>query len=549
MARAFQALGPVQVRVTDAGGEGGVVQLPLPWVHHMPLWANPLLQLESPLHLQPLCPQNVRVAPGVGDRTVWSQARWAEWGFGLLAELPGLRTVGDAVSLRLKLQASQLLPRDRWELTIWGRPVYTYPGVYGLAKQVMGDEQGLRNGIVLLTNALPASWQRAARQPTPEMPADLHPVQQVLDWVGWFVPRRPRKAEQLVSVLDTTVDAGTAVLMAPRMQVRTDTQLQYIGAANLQQHGAAHGVLGPAADAAHSLTALRQAMAALWRVQCDNAHKEVLWRLTAHGVRGAGGCGIVCNTQCACGWRCPGVGATDHQARAWLVQRHAFWSCPVAQAVVHTMDAALQAALHWQGSLACPHVWLLQPPTPHVVPGVWGVVCAAAVAAMDTGRKAMCRLQLAARQQPGYMPHGAATQGAAGSAGAGGAGGAGHQAARQHGRQLPLQEAWGMDTASQAHASSQETDDDSGSSGVAAAGHAHVHDYDLPVASVPAQAAALAVCDFWGRLQDIVTYTHTVPKPWRGRVAADHPFVGLQTGGTEHNGGWWMCLNMPHQGL
>jgi hypothetical protein len=45
-------------------------------------------------------------------------------------------------------------------------------------------------------------------------------------------------------------------------------------------------------------------------------------------------------------------------------------------------------------SITCANIWLLQPPTGVSHPGVWGVVAAAAIAAMHTGRKNLIRLHL-----------------------------------------------------------------------------------------------------------------------------------------------------------
>jgi hypothetical protein len=64
------------------------------------------------------------------------------------------------------------------------------------------------------------------------------------------------------------------------------------------------------------------------------------------------------------------------------LQSHVFWSCPVAAAVRASISSALPRARH----LPCSALWLLQAPS-GVHKGVWSVVCAAAVEAMDWGRR------------------------------------------------------------------------------------------------------------------------------------------------------------------
>ena len=87
---------------------------------------------------------------------------------------------------------------------------------------------------------------------------------------------------------------------------------------------------------------------------------------------------------CCCG--CP----DPHPDR-----RHHFWACPVAAAVRASLATQLSGA-----QLTPVHVWLAQPP-PDVHEGVWGVVCLAAVYAMDSGRRQVVARRLAAqRQQP-----------------------------------------------------------------------------------------------------------------------------------------------------
>ena len=70
---------------------------------------------------------------------------------------------------------------------------------------------------------------------------------------------------------------------------------------------------------------------------------------------------------------------------------HHFWGCHIAQAVVSAVSAAAAAAQPLLEPLPRAAIWLARPP-PAVHGGVWDVVCLAAVAAMDHGRKRMFAL-------------------------------------------------------------------------------------------------------------------------------------------------------------
>ena len=72
---------------------------------------------------------------------------------------------------------------------------------------------------------------------------------------------------------------------------------------------------------------------------------------------------------------------------------HAFWGCPVAQAVVFQMRRVLgDEAGEW---VRREHVWLLRPPDRDIALCVWDVACLAALTAMDSGRRFLwaCRLE------------------------------------------------------------------------------------------------------------------------------------------------------------
>ena len=61
---------------------------------------------------------------------------------------------------------------------------------------------------------------------------------------------------------------------------------------------------------------------------------------------------------------------------------HHFWCCPVAQAVVSELQAGLGGV-----RVSRQQLWLMQPVPADLPEGVWFVVCLAAVAAIDKGRR------------------------------------------------------------------------------------------------------------------------------------------------------------------
>lgn len=144
---------------------------------------------------------------------------------------------------------------------------------------------------------------------------------------------------------------------------------------------------------------LEVALGALWRVPWVNIHKEPLWRLSVNGVRGAGGHDISSSHPCPCGWPGPPDvgGRLSPQQKAFAWRSHHFSSCPVAEAVKDEIRRSLPPP----GTLSCANLWLLQPPSGIAHAGVWGVVAAAAIAAMSYGRKNLIRLHLGQLEELG----------------------------------------------------------------------------------------------------------------------------------------------------
>jgi hypothetical protein len=124
-------------------------------------------------------------------------------------------------------------------------------------------------------------------------------------------------------------------------------------------------------------------MTQLWRFQLmENLYKETLWCLTVNGVPAAGGHGICMAGPCPCGWEGPDA-HTPAPAASMCWQRHHFWDCSVAQAVISTIQAALPAG---SPPLTRTQIWLLQPPA-GVHADVWPAIAALALHAMERGRR------------------------------------------------------------------------------------------------------------------------------------------------------------------
>ena len=197
-----------------------------------------------------------------------------------------------------------------------------------------------------------------------------------------------------VALEGLTVSAATRLQLAPlhrkQEQRRMDLAAEAVGRSNI-----------PLLQALAGFMATSQRL--VWKVRWDNHVKEVYWRLVLNGLATAERLHKPAQ-QCLC--RAVGPG-----------RRHHFWDCPVAQAVVQSMEAQFvgHQALQPGEPLTPRHVLLMRPPatlagTLHG--GVWQVVCLAAVSAMDVGRKATAKwhAQRRERQQQQHQRQPAAVQ-------------------------------------------------------------------------------------------------------------------------------------------
>ncbi|PRW05685.1 Transposon TX1 uncharacterized 149 kDa [Chlorella sorokiniana] len=108
----------------------------------------------------------------------------------------------------------------------------------------------------------------------------------------------------------------------------------------------------------------------LWRLRCDNGLKEPFWLLAHNGLPTA----ARLQSSCKCGAAAPGD------------RLHHYWACPVAAAVLSSIAAAAG------GSIPRHAIWLCRAPA-GIYAGVWDLVCLAAVAAMDHGRRTLYALK------------------------------------------------------------------------------------------------------------------------------------------------------------
>ena len=122
----------------------------------------------------------------------------------------------------------------------------------------------------------------------------------------------------------------------------------------------------------------------LWRLKCGNHIKEPYWRLVLDALPTARRRGAT-TEQCCCG-----AIAADRE--------HHYWGCQLARRVVAALDAEVAAFASHYGRVHTPltaaDVWLCRAPV-GVLPWLWQLVCMAAIAAMDFGRRGAARLRLA----------------------------------------------------------------------------------------------------------------------------------------------------------
>ena len=436
-------VGPLSRMAVGLGALGPVADVaasplqPGAWCALAPLWGNPLLQLELRLDQR-------TVAWGAPPADEALQRHWGT-GFAHMALMPGLHTVGSLVvvfralntlarrgrssppaaagsganlsllletlygsagaatvrpliPVAIRLEMEQWSPTDPsasfftvvWAMYkaipgSWLSPIFlTMPPVllpqpFLRPLQVVPDE--VDEAVKLIVMRL--GWRPRSRlesiKPRPGLPCMPPPAS---------VPDRVMLAASVESAAAMSVKAATTILILPDLRNQSCSRSEYVASALQIPLPTGLGDLAAMAAVRDAQTHLEHQLAFLWGLPWDNVHKEPLWRLTVNGVVGAGGHGICPSGPCPCGWAGPAASLLGvERSLAW--QRHHFWSCPVAVAVV----AELLASLPPSFELSCADVWLLRaPPQAGLHGGVWALVCMVALAAMHYGRRLLWSL-------------------------------------------------------------------------------------------------------------------------------------------------------------
>jgi hypothetical protein len=334
-----------------------------PMWQHLPLWGNPHLHIDRPSGSRPggwPMPLTATPAPPAPDQ-VFLARMIADNRSGALAEVV----------------ASGLCPAALGGATTLGMAVAARTGASVPAS-------------MMLRAAIPEQCRAGAMAGGGDDAADARDAtREVVDSLGWRASADSMAVQ--ISLADHSalrVKRVTRQLLAPARRVRACRQGEFVDSAFVGDSGRP----ADAAERAVEVTALGVAMAGLWRVLWVNQSKDTYWRLAAHGVRHAGGHDVPPprGDHCPCGWA-PSPAAPG-TAQALQAREHYFWSCPVAASVVVELQHGLGLPVADGPSRA--DVWLLRPPAAAVVAsglhtGAWAVVCAAAVDAMERGRRRM----------------------------------------------------------------------------------------------------------------------------------------------------------------
>ena len=514
-AAGLHALGPVSDVQDEALPVGD-------WCVSVPLWGNPLLQLELP--------QRARTVQWAASAAVYGG--WAA-GYPDMVGFPGLHTLRDLAVLirilsKLDQEAYTAYHHDKPPDDYPARRAKLFSAIFGarpppfLPKEVdlmfgswtparpdnldrPDSETQLRRTVDGMWAAIPAAWCQAVQHAMPSRlfpPGNLVPsppdwrdseaaVCIILSRLGWGKGRQrvllaggsdSNSGEEDPSALALpalSVRAGTRLLLEPVQAQRRLARTRFV----LGAWSAESAADVPAATAETALDQLAASMRILWKIPWENERKETFWRLTINGVPAAGGHDIAPSGPCPCGWQSPPQ-SEDQPHRAMQLQIHTFWSCPVAAAV----RASVSSALPPETQFPCSALWLLQAP-PGLHSGAWSVVRAATVEAMDWGRRYLWALARDCEEAEELLDH---TQ--------------------------TLITAFfpAADPASTPPATAEDQQ-----------------------ATLVRRASHRAVAQLWCFLNDFVAQTD-VPDGWQA-IAADHPFIGVR----EEGGRARLQLNLP----
>ncbi len=247
---------------------------------------------------------------------------------------------------------------------IWATRLQSYPGlVWRWFATLL---------ITRVVAALPSAWVDAAvgaivvhHQQGLPLPAMPEAVAKLVRYLGWQLP-----TGRWLAFCDLTVKTGTLLQLRQLRQQRSQRMVEFVTLA------VAPPSAPPDADAV-----VRRLLSRLWAVNWENCHKEPFWRLVLNGLPTVARLHGLVST-CTCGQQPAG-------------REHHYWACPIAHSVVGTVAASLASYQPAAPPLRLANIWLAQAPD-GTRQDIWDVVCLAAVAAMDFGRRLAVHRHLAA---------------------------------------------------------------------------------------------------------------------------------------------------------
>lgn len=409
-----------------------------PWCCSAPIWTNPLL----PAPEQP---------SGVGG-----PGSCMEDVFGDLQVIPSLQTVGDACRIYNALAAamadcsqrglfgdarSRVCDASTWHPELQRAGLALMPG----HMRTLVEDRGAALALVTqLHDAIPVAWRDLCMHTSAAAIALAAPsaVSVVVGRLGWRLPVPPPAAPGAEG--GGTLLTGLSVRMATALQLGGIMEARHAAHETYVRVATGEEEVSPGAVASFVST-----LGDAWQLKWENGQKEALWRLAVDGVNSV-------TSRTARSWSCPCCPAIAQEPRL-----HCFWHCPVAEAVTQEILTSMPANCP---PLARASVWLCRFASEAIHPGVWLVVCMAALSAMEHGRRQLWRLH--------WLAHDAGPPGAV---------------------QLTLVQAWEQER-------------------------------PAPGPSVLARACALAVADFWSRLCSFAAL-NLAPDSWLGVVNEHHPFL------------------------
>eukprot|EP00887_Chlorella_sp_A99_P007506 scaffold2.g7506.t1 len=296
----------------------------------------------------------------------------------------GVRTLADLLAFYRQVYALPGAPggppggRAAWRGA--AEPLLGYPKAMGFFGAASGEPW--REALAWLDAAvvnLPPDILAAAQDAVPAALPGAAEVEAFLARrLGWM------RGGQPVPLSGYRVRHGTAMLLAPAEAERRAKMTSLVTLALAEAPVAEP----PPGKVEAGLASLFGLLGQAWRVRWDNHYKETLWHLALNGLPVAARMAGADAVRCACG-------AAHEATGAPLGRAHHFWVCPVARAVVASLEAQLPLACRPLRRRAL----LLGEAPAGVHAGVWAIVCLAAVEALERSRRLNVRRELERREQ------------------------------------------------------------------------------------------------------------------------------------------------------